>query len=673
MVDKKISELPASATITGAEFIPVVQGGNTVRATVAEMAGAHLHTGTYVQYLAAPTGIATTDTTNIQAAFAAGGRIIAPFAGGTYQINAEIVPASNTQYFGNRLTFFNLAVADIGFNLSGRNGVVLDGLRITGSSARAICAAGAGSDITIRNCTISGATVNNGSTYSAGIYVDDATDILIENNTLSGNGIGASAARSADIATAFTGSSRVTILRNRCTSTAAHFNIICFNVSDSKVEKNYCSGAISDASNNSGYGIGLYQTLAPERNTVEGNTVVATQGCGIYVEAQPNCLITGNRLIGCATTQNDISLGVGGISVAGCDDAMITGNLVRNSGKVGISIDGEAQGLLYGGLRNLVAHNNISGSATSGIRVRGATNHFARIVDNVVTNSGGRGIYVQQSPNGVVVESNTVVTTTNTASGIGLPGSPTNFHIDNNIVSAASGFGIEMGTGVRGTISDNILVNNGAGNPGVYDGMQTSATQVLIADNHSYNSGTSNQSYGIRDASAGTGVLIRDNKVSGNVTGGIVPGAAATVADSGMTAWLVDVPLLPTAVATVGTWTAAVDPGALFNGFMANSGAPAQNDEISHDVTLSAGTWSLELLYAGGTNTAIATVLLGGVSIGTINTYRAAFAYNLRTSITGVTVAGTGKKRLTIRAATKDASSTAFRLNLTHLRLTRTA
>lgn len=37
MVNKKISELPAAATITGTEIVPLVQGGTTKAATVTQL------------------------------------------------------------------------------------------------------------------------------------------------------------------------------------------------------------------------------------------------------------------------------------------------------------------------------------------------------------------------------------------------------------------------------------------------------------------------------------------------------------------------------------------------------------------------------------------------------------------------------------------------------------
>ena len=99
MANKKISELAAAGAITGAEQVPVVQGGVTKRTTVADLP---LGSGTYVAYAAAPTGVGATDTATIADALAAlpaaGGQVI--LQQGTYVITTGLVVPANCQLRG---------------------------------------------------------------------------------------------------------------------------------------------------------------------------------------------------------------------------------------------------------------------------------------------------------------------------------------------------------------------------------------------------------------------------------------------------------------------------------------------------------------------------------------------------------------------------------------------
>lgn len=98
----------------------------------------------------------------------------------------------------------------------------------------------------------------------------------------------------------------------------------------------------------------------------------------------------------------------------------------------------------------------------------------------------------------------------------------------------------------------------------------------------------------------------------------------------------------------------------------------AQNDEIGCDVVLAAGTWSIFLLHFRHTSTGIATVSLDGSSVGTIDTYGSSLASQVG-SITGITVATTGKKALKLKGATKNGSSSGYALWISLIVLVRTA
>lgn len=151
------------------------------------------------------------------------------------------------------------------------------------------------------------------------------------------------------------------------------------------------------------------------------------------------------------------------------------------------------------------------------------------------------------------------------------------------------------------------------------------------------------------------------------------------------------IPILPTIYepdATVGTWALSsaaesagdygfYKPGSTANSggaqTLANAGSNAQNDACSWDIVLGAGTWDFYAFVRKSTNTAIITLLLDGVSKGTVDTYAAAAAA-ARVSITGWTTTTTGKQRLQVKAATRNASnSTGWVLNFASIYLHRTA
>ena len=124
-----------------------------------------------------------------------------------------------------------------------------------------------------------------------------------------------------------------------------------------------------------------------------------------------------------------------------------------------------------------------------------------------------------------------------------------------------------------------------------------------------------------------------------------------------------------------GTWTLNVPTDidstrVVLNG-MSNS-AGAQNDEIAWDHVLGAGTWDIHMWVRKSTNTGIVTVLIDGVSAGTADTYSGS-PIGDKVSVTGVTVASSGKKRISFKVATKNGSSSAYVLNLMAVELRRTA
>lgn len=188
----------------------------------------------------------------------------------------------------------------------------------------------------------------------------------------------------------------------------------------------------------------------------------------------------------------------------------------------------------------------------------------------------------------------------------------------------------------------------------------------------------------------GTGTIInfRGDNVVATISGSVIDvfftgsgGDTSTFAP-----WLVDIiPMMDEPSNTSGTWAlvnfagenklgpylqsnaATVGAIAIFNS------TNAQNDSISWDVVLSAGTWNATFFVRQSTNCAIITLLLDGVSVGTVDTYAAALAYS-KVKITGFTVSVSGKTKLTLKAATRNGSnSTGWEIELFGINLRRTA
>lgn len=132
------------------------------------------------------------------------------------------------------------------------------------------------------------------------------------------------------------------------------------------------------------------------------------------------------------------------------------------------------------------------------------------------------------------------------------------------------------------------------------------------------------------------------------------------------------IPILPQAqVADVGTANPFVS-----NTFIGGGGAYSNggsSDEMGWDFMLAAGTWNLNTWLLKGTNCGIVVAYIDGVALGAgVDTYAAAGA-NIQASWTGFTVATTGKKRISFKAPTKNASSSAYFINLLVADLRRTA
>lgn len=109
----------------------------------------------------------------------------------------------------------------------------------------------------------------------------------------------------------------------------------------------------------------------------------------------------------------------------------------------------------------------------------------------------------------------------------------------------------------------------------------------------------------------------------------------------------------------------------LFYGSKISSGA--QNDQITWDIVLAAGTWTIELLHVQAADTGQYSVQLDSVEKGVVEGYASDFTYNALSTITGITIPLTKKIEIKLKMATKHNSSSGYYGRITAIALKRTA
>lgn len=139
--------------------------------------------------------------------------------------------------------------------------------------------------------------------------------------------------------------------------------------------------------------------------------------------------------------------------------------------------------------------------------------------------------------------------------------------------------------------------------------------------------------------------------------------------------WLVDVNVLLPGSASVGTWSVTHNANYLTRENSSN----VQNDSLSYDLVIPAGTWTLWFLFTKNNDRAIVTFDLDGTALTafgaastTIDGYNGSVSYNQEASITGIVIPSTVKRRLTLKAATRNASAVGWYMSPQALRFART-
>lgn len=128
----------------------------------------------------------------------------------------------------------------------------------------------------------------------------------------------------------------------------------------------------------------------------------------------------------------------------------------------------------------------------------------------------------------------------------------------------------------------------------------------------------------------------------------------------------------PLGIATNTGWSGLqVDTQAFLNGWRESTGT--QNDEVSWEIPLGAGTWSIEMLHTTNNNRGIYSVQIDGVEVGTIDGYSASAVRNVKSTLTGIAVATSSLHVLKLKMATKNASSSQYRGSVILVSLLRTA
>ena len=148
--------------------------------------------------------------------------------------------------------------------------------------------------------------------------------------------------------------------------------------------------------------------------------------------------------------------------------------------------------------------------------------------------------------------------------------------------------------------------------------------------------------------------------------------AAAVKATLGIgdSPWIIDIDVFAVPGAQTGFSTVSAHSSNLYGWRLISAGS--RNDLISWPVVLAAGTWTFELIHTTDIYNGIYSVQFDGSEKGTIDGYNGV-VFNVKSTITGIAVATTGKVTVMLKMATKNGSSGGYYGDICHVRLIRTA
>lgn len=124
---------------------------------------------------------------------------------------------------------------------------------------------------------------------------------------------------------------------------------------------------------------------------------------------------------------------------------------------------------------------------------------------------------------------------------------------------------------------------------------------------------------------------------------------------------------------TQGTFVNSLTPGgvAVLGGGEIFNSSNAQNDRIDWNFAVGGGTYKLSFIGVKASSEAIWTILIDGVSAGTLDFYNATTVQNTAASLTGISISR-GGHTIGIKAATRNASSTGWFIEIAPFVIERT-
>jgi len=187
-------------------------------------------------------------------------------------------------------------------------------------------------------------------------------------------------------------------------------------------------------------------------------------------------------------------------------------------------------------------------------------------------------------------------------------------------------------------------------------------------DHHARSHDHSNALDGSPIAVAGLPNLTQDKVWKGNASNR--PEEATISADAGEG----HITIMPYAYQSIGqgTWAFGSSASQALYFFYYN-GLGVNGDNISYNVYLAAGTYTLRLLILTSTNSGILDVDIDSTEVASFDQYSSPSVYNVLNSQTGIVIASAGLKTLRLRVDGKNASSSGWVVRVTTISLWRTA